>query len=422
MVFLLLTLAVVYAAFIYLYNSYRTQLEEELGQRLVVIASSAAAALDGTPWDAIVLGDTAITNIVTTKLEEIRTVNEVADIFLFDSRDTTVFDLGRQYPVGELNLALVFDTEAVTTALAGIPTATRLYGPRDAYLKSAYAAVLDREGNVLGGVGVEASATFFEVLGKVRNTLFVAAAVTLLGMALLGVVFTRLFFAQEALESQLRRTETLATMGQMAAMLAHEIRNPLGIIRGAAERIGERFQIQDDELYRFIPDEVDRLERTLGAYLDFAKPKTGELHDVGEALTRTLELVKHELESKGIQIQADIEEGEFSLEGDPHLLQQVFLNLFLNARDAMNEGGELKVTLRDRGQRIEVVVADNGIGMTEEIRRRATEPFYTRKETGSGLGLAVVNRVMGELGGDLAIQSRPDHGTTVTLRFPRAGS
>ena len=119
---------------------------------------------------------------------------------------------------------------------------------------------------------------------------------------------------------------------------------------------------------------------------------------------------------------ADIEEGEFSLEGDPHLLQQVFLNLFLNARDAMNEGGELKVALRDRGQRIEVVVADNGIGMTEEIRRRATEPFYTRKETGSGLGLAVVNRVMGELGGDLAIQSRPDHGTTVTLRFPRAGS
>ena len=417
--FLLITLAVVYAAFIYLYVSYRNRLETELGQRLIAVASGSAAAVNGETWSRIAVGDTAALAAVRLELDEILRVNRVSDIFLFDTDDNLVFELGDRYSAAEFELVLSADVEAVTTAMAGLPAATRLYSSKGGFLKSAYAPVTDLGADVVGGVGVVASATFFEALGQVRSTLFGAAALVLGGVVILGVGFARLFSAQENLESRLRRAETLATMGQMAAMLAHEIRNPLGIIRGAAERLGERFQIQDDEVYRFIPEEVDRLERILSTYLDFARPGSiGEIEDVRTALARTLDLVGDDLERKGIDLQADMEEGEFPVRGDAHLLQQAFLNLLLNARDAMAEGGTLSVSLARKGVATVVTVSDTGSGMTEDVLRRATEPFFTSKEKGSGLGLAVVSRVVGDLGGRMNMKSRLGGGTTVTLSFP----
>jgi signal transduction histidine kinase len=339
---------------------------------------------------------------------------------VFDRDRRTVFDLAGRFTVGEENLALtIADVSAVTEALAGLPAAGELYTSQGGYLKAAYAPVLDAEGLAVGGVGVEASATFFEVLGQIRKTLLGVGGVVLAAMVLLGAVFTRLFSAQEALESRLRRTETLAAMGQMAAMLAHEIRNPLGIIRGAAERMGKQYGIEDDPVYRFIPDEVDRLERTLGTYLDFARPAdSGETSDAGEALRRTLHLMEGEFTRKGLRLTADMEDGTFPVRGDAHLLQQAFLNLLLNAREAMEAGGAADVALRRNGNRVTVTVTDSGPGMTEAVRRRAAEPFFTSKPSGSGLGLAVVQRVATEAGGSLSIDSAPGRGTRVTLSFP----
>lgn len=421
--FFFLTLAVVYAAFVYFYSSYRRQLEEELDQRLIAVASATAAAMNGDTWTGLAAGDSTVLARTREELTEIRTVNRVTDILVFDGDRITVFDLADRYPVGEENPALsVSDLEAVTTALAGLPAATVLYSSQGGYLKSAYAPILESGGAIAGGVGVEASATFFEVLDQVRRTLVVAALLVLVGMVLLASIFARLLASQERLESRLRRTENLAAMGQMAAMLAHEIRNPLGIIRGAAERIGQKFQIEDEEMVRFIPDEVDRLEGILGSYLDFARPVSaaGDITDVGEAMTRTLALVDHELERKGIRVEADIGSGPFPARGDAHQLQQVFLNLLLNARDAMPEGGNLRVRVGHRGAQVEVEVEDTGSGMSEETRRRATEAFYTSKEKGSGLGLAVVERTVTELHGRLKIQSAPGKGTRIELSIPRA--
>jgi len=416
--FLLITLLVVYAAFIFLYSSYRDRLEDELGQRLIAVASGAAAAVNGDSWFRITEGDPSARGEVRRELQEIQRINGVSDIFLFDTGEDLVLGLGEELPEQEFALVLSADLEAVTTAMAGLPAATRLFSSQGGFLKSAYAPVYDLDREVVGGVGVVASATFFEVLGQVRNTLFGTAAFVLVGVVLVAVVFARLLSFQDRLESRLRRTETLATMGQMTAMLAHEIRNPLGIIRGAAERLGERFGLQDDEVYRFIPEEVDRLEHTLGTYLDFARPGRSEEHDVHEALIKTLGLMGPELERKGIQVEADIEEGACPVRGDAHLLHQAFLNLVLNAGEAMGEGGTLRVSLSRRGRMARVVVTDTGVGMSEEVRRRATEAFFTSKEKGSGLGLAVVSRVIDDIGGKIQIESQPGEGTTVTLKLP----
>ena len=402
-----------------LYRSMRQRLEAELGWRLVAVASGAAAVVDGTAWPLLAAGDSAQVGALTRDLAELRQVNGVTTIFVFDLDRRTLLDLGGQYSIGEANPALLVDLEAVTTALAGWPVATRLYSSRGGYLKSAYAPVMDGERNVVGGVGVEASATFFETLRTVKRTLMGAALLVSMGLVLIGVSVARLWVARERLEARLSRAETLASMGQMTAMLAHEIRNPLGIIKGAAERVGKRHGLDEDEVFRFIPEEVDRLEQTLNTYLDFAHPRaTVETEDMKRALTRTVTFMQVEMERKNIAVETVFEPGSFPVRCDPHLMRQALLNVFLNARDAMPSGGRLTVKLERRGARAVVTIADTGIGMTEAVRARATEPFFTDKEKGSGLGLAVVRRAVDDARGKLEILSRPGEGTAVALHLP----
>ncbi len=419
LLFLGLTLCVVCVALAWLYRGYRDQLDRELGQRLVAVASATSAAVDGDVWLLLSVGDPATHAETRAALDRIRRLNGVADLFLFDLTGTTLLDLSGRYPEGEPNLALTLDSPQVTSVLAGRTEYTPLASEQGVYLKAGYAPVLDPDGRVVGGVGVEASAAFLDLLAGVRRTLLGAGLGVLVALAVLGLVFARALGAQSRLESRLRRTETLATMGQMAAMLAHEIRNPLGIIRGAAERIGRRYQIEEDEVYRFIPEEVDRLEATLGAYLHFARPGgEDEAGDLAEALDRTLALVRTEFERAGVVLVTEIEEGAYPVATGAHFLQQVFLNVFLNSRDAMPDGGTLTVSLVHEGRRGRVRITDTGMGMTPEVRRRATEAFYTAKERGSGLGLAVVDRVVEEAGGRLELQSRVGEGTALTLTFP----
>ena len=166
---------------------------------------------------------------------------------------------------------------------------------------------------------------------------------------------------------------------------------------------------------------MDRLKQTLNAYLDFAHPRaTIETEDLKHALARPLEFLAVELERKNIGVQTLFEPGSFPVRCDPHLLRQALLNIFLNARDAMPSGGRLTVKLERRAGRAVVSITDTGVGMTEDIRARATEPFFTAKEKGSGLGLAVVRRAVDDVGGKLEILSRSGEGTSVVLYLPLA--
>ena len=418
---LALALLVADGVLLVLYRSMRNRLEAELGWRLVAVASGAAGVVNEEDWQLISVQDSTQIDDLTRDLADLRQVNGVTTIFVFDLDRRTLFDLGGQYPINQANPALLVDLEAVTTALAGWPVATRLYSSRGGYLKSAYAPVTDRAHNVIGGVGVEASATFFETMKNMKHTLIGAALLVSLGLVVIGFAVARLLVSRELLEARLSRAETLAAMGQMTAMLAHEIRNPLGIIKGAAERVSKRHGLDEDEVFRFIPEEVDRLEQTLNAYLDFAHPRAAiEIEDLNHALTRTLEFLQVELERKSIQVETRFEPGPFPVRGDPHLLRQALLNIFLNARDAMPSGGRLTVSLERRGPRALVTISDTGAGMTPDVLARATEPFFTAKEKGSGLGLAVVRRAVEDVRGKLEIQSRPQAGTAVILNLPLA--
>ncbi|RJP17084.1 MAG: GAF domain-containing protein [Candidatus Abyssobacteria bacterium SURF_5] len=230
------------------------------------------------------------------------------------------------------------------------------------------------------------------------------------------------------LERQSRRNQRLASLGTMAAGVAHEIRNPLGCIRGASQLLLR--EIQDDRRVRDFLDviikEVDRLDRTVKQLLDFARPSKTEMvpTNIIPVMERALELVKPDIERGGFQIIKKFPPSVPLIRADGGQLTQVFLNLFLNALQAMPGGGTLSITVtvdaQSPGSNRNVVVvdiSDTGCGMSAAALEQLFTPFFTTREEGTGLGLALSHRIIEEHRATIDVMSREGIGTTFSISF-----
>ncbi len=224
--------------------------------------------------------------------------------------------------------------------------------------------------------------------------------------------------AQEAA----RRREALAAVGEMAAGLAHEVRNPLGAIRGAAQVLSMDADAgQTREMLEVIQEETGRLGRVVGDFLDYARPVPlrRQAVDVAEIARRVLRAA----EVAGMQLRADlrVRDGVPRVLGDPDQLQRAFTNVVRNAAEATGPGGLLRVEVgRDEAGRITVRFEDNGPGIPPEQAARLFQPFHTTKPGGTGLGLALVHRVVEAHGGTLGVDGRPGLGAVFTIALPSA--
>jgi signal transduction histidine kinase len=223
------------------------------------------------------------------------------------------------------------------------------------------------------------------------------------------------------LERRLSRAENLAAMGRLTATLAHEIKNPLAIIRGSAERLG-RLDPESRRWADSVIEETDRLGRTVGRYLQFARggEETAGDGDAARALGETLDLLEGEFRARRASLTRPEPVPEaLPVTLDNESLKQVFLNLMLNALEAIGEGGRVVVSVEPGPARITVRVADDGPGIPAETLRQLGHPFVTTKASGSGLGLFLSRRLVQSAGGALDIASGAGRGTTCTVHLPR---
>ncbi|MBT4498030.1 MAG: GAF domain-containing protein [Gemmatimonadetes bacterium] len=239
-----------------------------------------------------------------------------------------------------------------------------------------------------------------------------------LGLALQNVLLLR----QSRLRlRRLYRTERLATVGQLAAGAAHEIRNPLTGIRSTIQYLRRDYGEDNSkrELIDELISEVDRIDQIIAGLLSFARPSDPSLEEVHlpELLRQTIHLVETTARKRGVEISLDLSAEDHSISADPAQLKQVFLNLFMNAIQAMPEGGTLSVAMRPFGDRCQVEVADTGAGMSDEDLERAFDPFFTTKEEGTGLGLAICYGILSRHGGEIDIDSQPGVGTQVKVKL-----
>jgi two-component system sensor histidine kinase PilS (NtrC family) len=226
------------------------------------------------------------------------------------------------------------------------------------------------------------------------------------------------------LEREVQIKEKLAAVGEMAAQLAHEIRNPLGSISGSAQvLLGEpNISADQEQLLRIITKESRRLSDTLNQFLFQARPMPAAAGpvDVGRLLEEAVTLLRNGSEVKpGHRITFEAAGGPLVCVADPDQITQVFWNLARNGLEAMPEGGLLAVSVSARGPDVVLRVRDHGRGMRHEEQRQLFEPFQSRSPMGTGLGLAIVYRIVREHKGDIGIRSVPGQGTEVEVRLPR---
>jgi len=220
----------------------------------------------------------------------------------------------------------------------------------------------------------------------------------------------------------MKRTERLFALGQLSAGLAHEIRNPLASVSGAAGilRRNPHLEPKDAECLEIIRKECQRLNRLVSNFLDFARPRTPQYQtiDLAATLDSVIELAGHAIEKQPIRLRRETLPQLPAVECDPELLRQLLLNLIINAIQAMPGGGEVVVSAKPRQERVLIQVKDEGCGIKPEDRDHIFDPFFTTKENGSGLGLSVAHQIVQQHGGIITAEANPERGMTFSVLLP----
>jgi signal transduction histidine kinase len=237
---------------------------------------------------------------------------------------------------------------------------------------------------------------------------------------IVGIVTGILSDRQRKANESLRRAERLKTLGEMAAGMAHEVKNPLAAIRSSAQILAGHVTGKDAEFAGIVVSEVDRLNRVVNEFLDYARPAPLRREPVRliALLDSCLKLLAPVIRDKGINVRCVFPEAESTVSADPAQLRQVFLNLILNAVQAVEDQCCVEVSVRQSGHETRVTVKDNGSGIPSDKLKHVFEPFYTTKPGGTGLGLPIAQRIVAEHGGRLLIESAPGKGTTATVILP----
>ena len=226
------------------------------------------------------------------------------------------------------------------------------------------------------------------------------------------------------LEAQVRRHDRLVALGKMAAGVAHEVRNPLSSIKGFATLLGSRFQAESEEgeAAKLLINEVERLNRSITELLTYARPLPLAIAEVEIApfIEASLKLIQSDAKELGVAVRQEIALPRKQVRLDKDRLNQVLLNLYLNSLQAMEHGGELEVSVHEGNLpgTVEISVRDTGCGIAADILERVMDPYFTTKPEGTGLGLAMVYKIIDEHGGTIKIASTEGQGTTVSIILP----
>lgn len=230
---------------------------------------------------------------------------------------------------------------------------------------------------------------------------------------------------KERLERELHQNEKLASMGRTVASIAHEIRNPLGIIRGTAELLLKRSQGQDAQqakLLGAIYDESKRLSQTVNDFLDYARPRAPRKNkvDLSQILDQVLAFWEREMADQKVDILRDVGPDQI-VWGDKDLIYRAVYNVLANALQAMQGQGQgkIRISVEPSPDHLALLIHDSGPGVDQSIKDKLVDPFFTTNETGTGLGLSIVHTIMLSHKGQLHIDNHPQGGALVRMMFPR---
>jgi signal transduction histidine kinase len=412
LVFVVLTALVTLATAFVAYRGQRSAFEREFARRLAQLAELAASQVSPADLaDARLLGSDG-NGLLALQLDALCSATGLANVSVIDDSARVIYDVragfataGQPSPYDSLSHA----------------TLQRAQHERSLAFPPFRRGVGDAPGTVLV---TEDRPRWGGELARLRRDLSLLAAVSVLAVVALALLVLRANASQVSLERRLSRSQNLAAMGRMTATLAHEIRNPLAIIRGSARRLA-KLDPETRSLSESVVEEVDRLSATVNRYLQFARGAgegvaAGARGAVDGTLAATLDLLEGEFRARGVEVVRESAFAGATVRLDDASLKQVWLNLLQNALEASTEGGHVRVRCIADGVRARVTIADDGAGIAPDVLARAGEPFFTTRAQGTGLGLHLSRQLVHGAGGTLELASTPGAGTTVQVVLPLA--
>jgi len=345
--------------------------------------------------------------------------------------------IGKQDLGGELYKKALLDGKSSSKLIQkGNPFEILLGIPKDIHLVTfAPVRVVSRVSEISGAV-MGVLEIVLDLSEDYKTIYQFQTRIIITGTLVMGVLFLVLLFvvkrgetifekrAEERLQlkEQLNRAERLSSLGEMAAKISHEIRNPLGIIKSSAALLKKKMTKLDasSTIPDVIVEETDRLNDIITDFFNYAKPRHLNLIPcrVEEVLEKNLTFLTPQLDAEGYRIKAHFEDNLPEITADTAMLYQAFLNLLINAMQAMPEGGNILVELVSNGKQVSVVFEDDGEGIPDEFLEKIWEPFFTTKEKGTGLGLGIVKNIIDSHNGAIQIENRSTGGARVTVRLP----
>ncbi len=390
----------------------------DLKFRLENIANLSAELIDATDLAYLYPADKSDPQYIyyQNRLFEIKENNNLQDIYILSPTLETIIDV----PTGinpEISQRSP-DRQLVNQALNGQTVTGELQSLGDQRFLTAITPLIDANNMITGLLVVEVPADFFDMLDQFDRGLLIFSFLNV--VLILSVAFflfrsiRRVLNLQELVKNQ----EHLVQLGEMAASVAHEIRNPLGIIKGANSLIQKKYGSQQDEVFSYIPAELERLNKLIEDFLSFARSREIRIQQINlKDLITKLQLGFSE--HNRLKFQHEIAEDLPFLNTDGDALEQILLNILKNSVQACSNDGKICIKCEmELKKRVKIQITDNGSGIPEKIHDRIFDPFFTTREEGSGLGLAISKRLIEQLGGSIDVESTPDQGTKVTVLLP----
>jgi signal transduction histidine kinase len=229
------------------------------------------------------------------------------------------------------------------------------------------------------------------------------------------------------LEERLNQTERAAVIGRLTQAVAHEIRNPLNVINLSIDHVASKYAAEEpakrEQVNRrlaSIKDEINRLNILLSDLLNYGRPArlSVETVDVRDLLRETFALVRPQAEEQGVEVKLEVDGAPARVKADPERLKSCLSNIAINALQAMPRGGNMVARVSKANGQVEIAISDSGVGISEDALSKVFEPYYSTKQTGFGLGLAVTRWIIEQHKGSIKVESLVDKGTTFTVRLP----
>ena len=354
-------------------------------------------------------------------LEQATKKSSLRRIFLFDPENQVLFDSREEVEIGQEEPLLEADQEQLNRLWEGQEATTTFYPIEEGYAKRAYIPIRDKEGSPSLGLALEAGSDAFVGLDRFWRMMVTLSLVSFTVGLVSILVLIQVVRRERRVEDILARTERAVEAGQLTAALAHELRNPLGIIHTNAEVLSGHEDLNVREAASDILGESQRLSSLISRFLDLSSQRPADWisGSVGALIEKVVSRYRPQMESKGIQIEIVRHSGNDEIPMQIDRLKSALENLIDNSGHVLEgkSGGWIKIEVKASRKSVRVEIRDNGPGFSNEALKLAVQPFYTDRPQGTGIGLTIVRRVVEDHGGVLTLANHRQGGTLVRLEF-----